>query len=202
MVIDERAAEAWDRELEELFLRTGHSSGGSNGVGGCATTSAARSARSAAAEEGGVPVLDDTDFAKKGITSAGVHRQYSGTADRTDKLPDRHLRRLHHHPRPRSGGPRAVSAQVLDRQPRPLPCRPHSRRSDLRHQARPGQGHSAAGPASPLPLAWATADAAYSQKRRLRRMLEEAGLGYLLAVPNPIRCHVLDASTHRCRTRR
>lgn len=24
MVIDERAAETWDRELEELFLRTGH----------------------------------------------------------------------------------------------------------------------------------------------------------------------------------
>ncbi|WP_432423231.1 IS701 family transposase [Streptomyces pseudovenezuelae] len=37
--------------------------------------------------------------------------------------------------------------------------------------------------ASPLPIAWVTADAAYGQEWRLRRMLEETGLGYVLAVP-------------------
>jgi SRSO17 transposase len=36
---------------------------------------------------------------------------------------------------------------------------------------------------SPLPIAWVTADAAYGQEWRLRRMLEETGLGYVLAVP-------------------
>nr|WP_309147829.1 transposase [Streptomyces sp. NTH33] len=37
--------------------------------------------------------------------------------------------------------------------------------------------------ASPLPIARVTADAAYGQEWKLRRMLEEAGLGYVLAVP-------------------
>ncbi|MEU2867366.1 IS701 family transposase [Streptomyces mirabilis] len=37
--------------------------------------------------------------------------------------------------------------------------------------------------ASPLPITWVTADSAYGQEWRLRRMLEETGLGYVLAVP-------------------
>ncbi|MFF9853988.1 transposase [Streptomyces litmocidini] len=41
--------------------------------------------------------------------------------------------------------------------------------------------------ASALPTAWVTADAAYGQERRFRRVLEEAGVGYVLAVP---RLHV------------
>ncbi|MEU2494014.1 transposase [Streptomyces sp. NPDC007883] len=39
--------------------------------------------------------------------------------------------------------------------------------------------------ASPLPITWATADSAYGQQRRLRRMLEEAGAGCGLAVSKP-----------------
>ncbi|WP_416385432.1 transposase, partial [Streptomyces sp. NRRL B-1677] len=35
-------------------------------------------------EDGGVLVIDDTGFVKKGTTSAGVQRQYSGTAGRTE----------------------------------------------------------------------------------------------------------------------
>ena len=37
--------------------------------------------------------------------------------------------------------------------------------------------------ASPLPVAWVTADAAYGQDNRFRRMLETSGVGYVLAVP-------------------
>jgi len=37
--------------------------------------------------------------------------------------------------------------------------------------------------ASPLPIALGTAASAYGQEGRLRRMLEETGLGYVLAVP-------------------
>lgn len=37
--------------------------------------------------------------------------------------------------------------------------------------------------ASPLPIAAVTADTAYGQEWRLRRMLEEAGVGCVLAVP-------------------
>ncbi|MFF0628852.1 IS701 family transposase [Streptomyces sp. NPDC004296] len=36
---------------------------------------------------------------------------------------------------------------------------------------------------SPLPFAWVTADALYGQDGHFRRMLEEAGLGYVVAVP-------------------
>jgi len=37
----------------------------------------------------GVLILDDTGFVKKGVRSAGVQRQYSGTAGRVGELPDR-----------------------------------------------------------------------------------------------------------------
>nr|WP_238545563.1 transposase [Streptomyces bingchenggensis] len=37
--------------------------------------------------------------------------------------------------------------------------------------------------ASALPVAWVTADAAYGQEWRFRRILEDAGAGYVLAVP-------------------
>ncbi|MFD1277503.1 IS701 family transposase [Streptomyces kaempferi] len=37
--------------------------------------------------------------------------------------------------------------------------------------------------ASPLPIAWVTADSAYGQEWRFRRMLEEVSVGYVLAVP-------------------
>jgi SRSO17 transposase len=37
--------------------------------------------------------------------------------------------------------------------------------------------------ASPLPIAWVTADALYGQDWHFRRMLEEAGLGYVVAIP-------------------
>jgi SRSO17 transposase len=37
--------------------------------------------------------------------------------------------------------------------------------------------------ASPLPIAWVTADALYGQDWHFRRMLEDAGLGYVVAVP-------------------
>lgn len=37
--------------------------------------------------------------------------------------------------------------------------------------------------ASPLPVSWVTADALYGQDWHFRRMIEEAGLGYAVAVP-------------------
>ncbi|MFD7004101.1 IS701 family transposase [Streptomyces mirabilis] len=37
--------------------------------------------------------------------------------------------------------------------------------------------------ASPLPIAWVTADSAYGQEWRFRRLLEETATGYVLAVP-------------------
>ncbi|MFC5144547.1 transposase [Streptomyces aureoversilis] len=37
--------------------------------------------------------------------------------------------------------------------------------------------------ASPLPFSWVTADALYGQDWHFRRMIEDAGLGYVVAVP-------------------
>ncbi|MFJ2262726.1 hypothetical protein ACIOKD_31225 [Streptomyces sp. NPDC087844] len=37
--------------------------------------------------------------------------------------------------------------------------------------------------ASPLPITWVTADCAYGQESRFRRLLEQSGVGYVLAVP-------------------
>ncbi|GGO98718.1 hypothetical protein GCM10012280_63510 [Wenjunlia tyrosinilytica] len=45
--------------------------------------------------------------------------------------------------------------------------------------------------ASPLPIARVTADSAYGQEWRLRRMLEEAGVSYVLAVPKSQHVHAL-----------
>ncbi|MFI2430404.1 IS701 family transposase [Streptomyces sp. NPDC018693] len=45
--------------------------------------------------------------------------------------------------------------------------------------------------ASPLPIAWVTADSAYGQEWWLRRMLEETGVGYVLAVPKSQHVHAV-----------
>lgn len=43
--------------------------------------------------------------------------------------------------------------------------------------------------ASPLPIAWVTGDCAYGQEWRMRRTPEEAGIGYVLAVPKSQQLH-------------
>ncbi len=43
--------------------------------------------------------------------------------------------------------------------------------------------------ASPLPIAWVTADSAYGQDSRFRRFLEDAGLSYVVAVPKSQQVH-------------
>ncbi|MEU5162069.1 IS701 family transposase [Streptomyces sp. NPDC020875] len=127
-------------------------------------------------EDGGVLVVDDTGFIKKGTTSAGVQRQYSGTAGRTENcqigvfaaycttrgraLVDREL----YLPR----------AWAEDRER----CRT-ARVPDGREFATKGQ----LARRMVLRVAWVTADSAYGQDGRFRRLLEQSGVGYVLAVP-------------------
>lgn len=134
-------------------------------------------------EADGVLILDDTGFIKKGTTSAGVQRQYSGTAGRTEKcqigvfaayattraraLVDRELYL------PKSwtdDRERCRAAKIPDE--RGFATKPELARTVVLRAL-----------ASPLPIAWVTADAAYGQEWRFRRMLEEAAVGYVLAVP-------------------
>ncbi|MEV4918815.1 IS701 family transposase [Streptomyces tirandamycinicus] len=134
-------------------------------------------------EADGVLIIDDTGFIKKGTTSAGVQRQYSGTAGRTENcqigvfaayasangraLVDRELYLPKSWAEDRE---RCRTAKVPDE-------REFATKGELaRHMVLRAL-------ASPLPIAWVTADSAYGQDNRLRRMLEQSGVGYVLAVP-------------------
>ena len=131
----------------------------------------------------GALIVDDTGFLQKGTTSAGVQRQYSGTAGRTENcqigvfaayastagraLVDRELYL------PRSwtdDRDRCRAAKVPDE--REFATK-NTLAATIVRRALP----------SPLPIAWVTADAAYGQDNRFRRMLETSGVGYVLAVP-------------------
>ncbi|WTG04761.1 IS701 family transposase [Streptomyces sp. NBC_00012] len=134
-------------------------------------------------EEDGVLIIDDTGFIKKGTTSAGVQRQYSGTAGRTENcqigvfaayatacgraLVDRELYIPKSWAEDRE---RCRAAKVPD-------DREFATKGDLaRHMVLRALG-------SPLPITWVTADSAYGQESRFRRLLEQSGVGYVLAVP-------------------
>ncbi|MFJ2021900.1 IS701 family transposase [Streptomyces nodosus] len=131
----------------------------------------------------GVLILDDTGFVKKGTTSAGVQRQYSGTAGRTENcqigvfaayatirghaLVDRELYL------PKSwtdDRERCRAARVPDE-------RTFATKGDL------ARDMILRTLASPLPIAWVTADSAYGQDSHFRRFLEDVGLSYVVAVP-------------------
>ncbi|MGC9443123.1 IS701 family transposase [Streptomyces sp. WG5] len=134
-------------------------------------------------EADGMLIIDDTGFIKKGTTSAGVQRQYSGTAGRTENcqigvfaayasargraLVDRELYLPKSWTEDRE---RCRTARVPDE-------REFATKGELaRHMVLRAL-------ASPLPIAWVTADSAYGQDNRFRRLLEQSGVGYVLAVP-------------------
>ncbi|WP_234314131.1 IS701 family transposase, partial [Streptomyces sp. NBRC 109706] len=122
-------------------------------------------------DRAGVLIVDDTGFIKKGTTSAGVQRQYSGTAGRTENcqigvfaayatskgraLVDRELYL------PKSwtqDADRCTAAKI-----------PHEREFATKGDL--AKVIVARALASPLPIAWVTADSAYGQEWRFRRML-------------------------------
>ncbi|MFF6860270.1 IS701 family transposase [Streptomyces bacillaris] len=126
---------------------------------------------------GGVLIIDDTGFVKKGTTSAGVGRQYTGTSGKIDNcqigvfaayatsrgraLVDRELY--------------LPKAWTSDRER----CRA-AKIPDERQFATKGElakvivtRSLAAG----LPADWVTADEAYGQEWKFRRLLEELGVG-------------------------
>jgi SRSO17 transposase len=62
-------------------------------------------------DPGGVVVADETGFLKKGVHSAGVQRQYSGTAGRIENCQLGGVLDLHLPPRQSADRPRVVPAQ-------------------------------------------------------------------------------------------
>jgi SRSO17 transposase len=133
-------------------------------------------------ESHGVLVLDETGFLKKGRASAGVARQYSGTAGRVDNcqigvflayasprgqaLLDREL----YLPKEWTNDPaRCASAGIPAH--RAFATKPQLARQMLARAFQAG-----------IPAAWVTGDSVYGDDRRLRMWLEAQERAYVLAV--------------------
>jgi SRSO17 transposase len=133
-------------------------------------------------DENAVLVLDETGFLKKGTQSAGVHRQYSGTAGRIDNCQigvflayaSRHghalIDRALYLPQAWTrDGPRCRKAGIPDEVG--FATKPEIARQML-----------ARARLADVPFAWVTGDSVYGADSRLRRAIEAAGKGYVLAV--------------------
>ena len=130
----------------------------------------------------GVLIADETGFIKKGTRSAGVQRQYSGTAGRTENcqvgvflayasahghaLIDRELYL------PRSW------AEDRDR------CRDAGIPDATEFATKPqlAQAMISRAVEAGVPFAWFTADEAYGQAKWLQAWLEERGVSYVMAI--------------------
>jgi SRSO17 transposase len=129
----------------------------------------------------GVLIVDDTGFLKKGLRSAGVARQYSGTAGRVENCQVGTFlayRSRHGH-------------ALIDRELY-LPQAWTEDRDRCRGAGVPDEVEFATKPrqaivmidravAAGVPFAWVTADEAYGQVKYLRVWLEQHDLAYLLA---------------------
>jgi SRSO17 transposase len=129
-----------------------------------------------------VLVIDETGFLKKGQQSAGVARQYSGTAGRVENcqigvlaayasgrgqaLIDREL----YVPKEWMNDPQRCKRAGLPAK-RPFATKPQLARQMLERTC-----------AAKLPAAWVTGDSVYGDDRRLRVWLESQEKAYVLAV--------------------
>lgn len=136
-----------------------------------------------AAPRGGVLIVDETGFLKKGTKSAGVARQYSGTAGRIENsqvgvfaayassrgraLVDRELY--------------IPKGWFTDRDR----CRAAGIGDEVEFATKPELAQRMIERAfdAALPVGWVTADEAYGQVGRLRLWLEQRGVAHVLAVP-------------------
>ena len=131
----------------------------------------------------GVLVVDETGFVKKGVKSAGVQRQYSGTAGRVENC------QLGVFCAYATGQGRALIDRELylpkswteDRDR----CREAGVPDDVQFATKTGLARQMLGRAldAGVPARWATADEAYGQDHKFRIFCEQRRLGYVVAVP-------------------
>ncbi len=128
-----------------------------------------------------VLIVDDTGFLKKGVRSAGVARQYSGTAGRIENCQVGVF----------LGYRSARGHALIDRQLY-LPqawtddrerCRAAGIPDEVGFATKPQLAHRMLQRAldAGVPVGWVTADEAYGQVKSLRVWLEERDVGYVLA---------------------
>jgi SRSO17 transposase len=130
----------------------------------------------------GVLVVDETGFVKKGARSAGVQRQYSGTAGRVENCQLGVFLAY--------AGPRGRA--LLDRElylPRSWTddrdrCREAGIPDDVQFATKPELARLMLGRAldAGVPAAWVTADEAYGKDGRFRDWLEQRRAAYVVAV--------------------
>jgi len=134
-------------------------------------------------EPGGVLIVDETGFLKKGLKSAGVQRQYSGTAGRVENC------QLGVFCAYATGKGRTLIDRELY-----LPKSWTSDRNRCRAAAVPDEVEFATkavlaqdmlGRAldAGVPASWVAADEAYGQDYKFRTWCERRRIGYVLAVP-------------------
>lgn len=130
----------------------------------------------------GVLVVDETGFVKKGVYSVGVARQYSGTAGRIENSQIGVF----------LGYASRYGQALIDRRL----YLPESWASDMARRAAAGIPEDIAFATKPviaaemiaaaldtgMPCAWVLADALYGSDSKLRRMLQNRGQPYVLAV--------------------
>jgi SRSO17 transposase len=140
-------------------------------------------------DPGGVLIVDDTGFLKKGTKSAGVQRQYSGTAGRVENC---QIGVFLAYATP-------AGRTLLDRELY-LPASWTDDRERCTEAGVPAEVGFATKPElaekmltraldAGVPAAWVTGDEAYGQVSALRRMLDERGVSYVLAVASNQRVH-------------
>jgi SRSO17 transposase len=133
-------------------------------------------------DENGVLIFDETGFLKKGDKSAGVARQYSGTAGRIENcqigvfaayrsakghaLVDREL----YLPKQWTEDRQRCRAAGIPEE-RSFATKPELARTMLERVLR-----------SNLPVRWVTADEVYGSDSKFRRLLENNGLFYVVAI--------------------
>jgi SRSO17 transposase len=131
----------------------------------------------------GVLIVDETGFLKKGDRSAGVQRQYSGTAGRIENC---QLGVFLAYASPL--GRALIDAELylpkswLADRPR---CEQAGIPQDAEFATKPVMARAMLGRAldAGVPVSWATADEAYGMDYKFRHFLEQRRLGYVVAVP-------------------
>lgn len=130
-----------------------------------------------------VLIVDETGFIKKGVKSAGVQRQYSGTAGRTENC---QLGVFLAYASPL--GRTLIDAELYlpkswtEDRPR---CREAGVPDEVEFATKPVLARQMLARAvdTGLPVSWATADEAYGMDGKFRRFLEQRRISYVVAVP-------------------
>ncbi len=135
-------------------------------------------------DPGGVLVVDETGFVKKGHHSAGVQRQYSGTAGRIENCQVGVFLAY--------ANPHGLGAALIDRAlylPECWTADPARRRQaaipeQVEFQTKPQLARAMLERAldAGVPVGWVTADEAYGQDKRLRVWLEARRVPHVLAI--------------------